>query len=267
MTCLADNLRQMRVSRGISQLELGLRLGVSQRHVSFVELARARPSRSLILSWARETGASSDERNAALVSAGFTPSVVELGAEHARNTPAFRVLSEMLEAHNPSPGIIFDADWIIRAMSEGGQWLCGVLMPDYLASTDGRPVEMDMIASVAHPGGLLSRVRNAAEVGYALLNQLRAEQLTRAMLRPRADCLEASLIERYGPCRPEHMRAAGEPQLQLVADTEVGTLCFLLVQTVFGLPQNVTHTSLRTELWFPTDDATRQAMMTRKRAV
>jgi transcriptional regulator with XRE-family HTH domain len=260
MTCLADNLRQMRASRGISQLELGLRLGVSQRHVSFVELARARPSRSLIISWARETGATSDERNAALVSAGFTPSIVEFGVEHARDTAAFEALSQMLEAHDPFPGIIFDADWMIRAMNQGGQWLCGVAMSEFLADMDGPIGEMDMIAAVAHSGGLLACVRNAAEVGYALLNQLRAEQLTRPSLRPRIDRLEGSLLERFGPWQAEQMRAAGETQLQLIADTELGTLTFLLVQTVFGLPQNVTHASLRTELWFPTDEATRRIM-------
>ncbi|WP_114953831.1 helix-turn-helix domain-containing protein [Sphingosinicella terrae] len=257
---LADILRQMRASARISQLELALRLGVSQRHVSFVELGRARPSRNLILSWAREAGASVDERNAALVSAGFAPAIVEFGSDPVQGSAAFRVLSDMLAAHDPFPGLIFDADWMIRAMNEAGQWLCGIAMADFLAGMDGPPSEMDMIASVAHPGGLLATVRNAAEVGFALLNQLRAEQLTRPSLRPRVDRLEESLRSRFGAQDAVHARAPGEPYLQLVADTAVGPLSFLLVQTVFGLPQNVTRESLRTELWFPVDEATRRVM-------
>lgn len=263
MTCLADNLRVMRTSRGIPQLELALRLGVSQRHVSFVELGRARPSRNLILSWARETGASMDERNAALVSAGFSPAFLEFGSEHVRNSPAFRALSEMLVAHEPYPGIVFDADWMICAMNECGQWLCTVGMAGFVTSMDGPPTEMDMIAAVAHPGGLLSRVRNAPEIGFALLTQLRAEQMTRPALRPRIDRLEESLKERFGHAAIGQPRAAGEPHLNLIMDTEFGTLSLLLVQTVFGLPQNVTPASLRTELWFPMDDHTRRVMALR----
>lgn len=263
--CLADNLRRMRTSCGISQMELALRLGISQRHVSFVELGRATPSKNLILSWVRETNASVDERNATLVSAGYSPAYIELGAQHMRDTPAFRALSDMLAAHEPFPGIVFDADWMIRAMSLGGQWLCSVGMPEFLATMNGPPAEMDMIAAVAHPGGLLSKVRNAREVGFALLKQLRAEAMTRPALRPRIDRLEISLNERFGSEPADYARAAGDPYLNLIVDSEFGTLSFLLVQTVFGLPQNVTHASLRTELWFPVDNATRRVMMTRGR--
>lgn len=252
----------MRASRGISQLELGLRLGVSQRHISFVELARANPSRSLILSWARETGATHDELSAALVSAGFTPNVLGFGNEYPCDSPAFRALSDMLNAHDPYPGIIFDADWMIHAMSRGGQWLCEICMPEFLRTMEGPIAEMDMIAAVTHPGGLLACVENASDVGFALLHQLRTEQLTRPSLQPRIDGLEASLLDRYGACDPTQRRAPGEPYVELFANTPAGRLSFLLVQTVFGLPQNVSHASLRTELWFPTNEKTRHAMAT-----
>lgn len=263
---VADILREMRTSRSFSQFELALRLGVSQRHVSFVESGRARPSRHLILSWARETGASVDERNAALLSAGFSPAIVEFGTGEIHGSATFAALRDMLAAHDPYPGLVFDADWMIRAMNEGGQWLCTVGMPDFLASMDGPPGEMDMIAALIHPAGMLSTLRNAPEVGYALLNQLRAEQLIRPALRPRVDRYHASLEARFGPCPAERRRAPGQPRLHIVADTVVGTLSFLLVQTVFGLPQNITQASPRTELWFPTDEFTRRLMATRGRA-
>ncbi|NZA25564.1 helix-turn-helix domain-containing protein [Luteimonas sp. SJ-92] len=253
----------MRASAAISQLELSLRLGVSQRHVSFVELGRALPSRGLILRWADATGATPDERNAALLGGGYSPAFFAFGAEHERGSPAFKALSDMLAAHEPNPGIIFDSDWMISAMNASGHWLCTLGMPDFLASMDGPPGEMDMIAAVSHPGGLLAKVRNAAEAGFALLRQLRTEQLTRPTLGPRVDRMERSLRERFGEDEDQRRRAAGDPHLQLVIDTELGTLAFLLVQTVFGLPQNVTQASLRTELWFPIDAETKRIMETR----
>lgn len=260
---LPNLLRQVRAAIGISQLELALRLGVSQRHVCFVEQGRARPSRHLLLAWMRETGASADEQNAAMLSAGYSPTFVELAPQQARRTPAFRALSDMITAHEPFPGLVFDADWMICAMNETGQWLCTIMMSDYLASIDGPPTEMDMIASVAHPGGLLSKVRNAPEIAYALLRQFRAEALVRPALSPRIDAYEREVRRRYGTEPADLSRAAGDPYLNLVLDLPGATMTFLLVQTVFGLPQNVSQASLRTELWFPVDQATRRLLMTR----
>lgn len=47
---LQTTLQTARKSKRLSQLELALRMGVSQRHVSFVESGRAQPSRELLLS-------------------------------------------------------------------------------------------------------------------------------------------------------------------------------------------------------------------------
>ena len=42
-------LKAWRQKRRLSQLDLALNSGVSQRHVSFLESGRAKPSRSMIL--------------------------------------------------------------------------------------------------------------------------------------------------------------------------------------------------------------------------
>ena len=51
----------------MSQLELGLRMGVSQRHVSFVESGRAQPSRELLANWLHALDLPLAQRNAALL--------------------------------------------------------------------------------------------------------------------------------------------------------------------------------------------------------
>ena len=48
---LPITLQQARRARRLSQLELSMRLLVSQRHVSFVESGRAKPSRELLMAW------------------------------------------------------------------------------------------------------------------------------------------------------------------------------------------------------------------------
>ena len=79
-TRLAELLKAMRRQAGVSQFELALRLGISQRHLSFVEIARARPSRSLLLAWIEELDAPISLCNAALLHAGYPPLRLSPGA-------------------------------------------------------------------------------------------------------------------------------------------------------------------------------------------
>jgi transcriptional regulator with XRE-family HTH domain len=72
-TALPATLRQVRGARRVSQLELSMRLRVSQRHVSFVESGRARPSRELLAAWLEELDAPLSLRNEAMLQAGFAP--------------------------------------------------------------------------------------------------------------------------------------------------------------------------------------------------
>ena len=263
MMLLGELLRHTRVARGISQFDLALELGVSQRHVSFVESGRARPSRDLILSWTREVGAPLSLRNAALLQAGFSPAYGQAGFDDARMAPALAALTRMLDMHEPFTGLVFDVDWIIRMTNPSGQWLASILLPDALGRAPDASHGLDMIGALTHPGGLLSRMRDPWTGGGALLDQLRSEQWMRPELKPRIDVYEQSLVDRFGRRPASDQRPPSEPCLNLVFDTEVATLSFFTIQSVFALPQDVTLASLRVELWFPADDATRVAMIER----
>ena len=121
-------LRMSRAAHRISQLELSLRLGVSQRHVSFVELGRARPGRELVLVWMNETSASLSLCNAALLKAGYAP--LSQGAAYPSAAVAgCEVAFQTIELHHPNPGIVFDADWYIVRMNAAARWLCSLSCP------------------------------------------------------------------------------------------------------------------------------------------
>ena len=66
-------LRQWRDLRGLSQLDLALRTGVSQKHVSFVESGRSRPSPQMIIDLSDALDVPLRERNAILLAAGHAP--------------------------------------------------------------------------------------------------------------------------------------------------------------------------------------------------
>jgi transcriptional regulator with XRE-family HTH domain len=126
---LCDTLQIARKSKRISQLELALRMGVSQRHVSFVESGRAQPSRELLLSWLHELQAPLALRNVALQQGGFAP--VYRGSElsDAVLAPVRDALGRLLAAHDPMPAMVIDAAWNVLQMNRGAQWLALTLMP------------------------------------------------------------------------------------------------------------------------------------------
>ena len=66
-------LRAWRRRRGASQLALALQSGVSQRHVSFLESGRARPSREMVVQLTSALDVPLRQRNAMLLAAGFAP--------------------------------------------------------------------------------------------------------------------------------------------------------------------------------------------------
>ena len=70
---LREILQHARKQKHLSQLELSMRLGISQRHLSFIESARARPSRGLLLRWLQALDVTPRTIGRALLLAGFAP--------------------------------------------------------------------------------------------------------------------------------------------------------------------------------------------------
>ncbi len=68
---LGHLLRAHRAGRGMSQLDLALRAGVSARHLSFVETGRSAPSREMVMGLAETLGLPLRDRNALLEAAGY----------------------------------------------------------------------------------------------------------------------------------------------------------------------------------------------------
>ncbi len=62
-----------RKRRGLSQLQLAMAASCSQRHVSFLELARSKPSREMVLRLAATLDIPLRHSNEMLLAAGFAP--------------------------------------------------------------------------------------------------------------------------------------------------------------------------------------------------
>jgi transcriptional regulator with XRE-family HTH domain len=182
---LPVTLQTARKSKRLSQLELALRIGVSQRHVSFVESGRAQPSRELLLAWLSELQAPLSLRNVALQQAGFAP--VYLGSElgDAVLAPIREALGRLLLAHDPMPAMVMDAAWNVLQMNRGARWLSITLMPWIAQLPPDQPI--NLLDAMLHPEGMTRHMTNLEEVAPAMLAHLRDDASVVPELLPRVE--------------------------------------------------------------------------------
>jgi transcriptional regulator with XRE-family HTH domain len=261
---LQSTLQTARKSKRLSQLELALRMGVSQRHVSFVESGRAQPSRELLLSWLHELQAPLALRNVALQQAGFAP--VYRGSELADAvlTPMRDALGKLLQAHDPMPAMVLDAAWNVLQMNRGAQWLATTLMPWLADLPSGQSV--NLIDAMLHPEGMTRHITNLGEVAPALLAHLRDDASVVPEILPRVEQLAQQMQERLGKRLLTPWPRQMAPVLTTRFATRHGELAFFSMFSTFGTPQDITLASLRVEHVFPADEATRAVLSAQLKA-
>ena len=92
-------LRDRRASRRLSQLELALRAGTTQRHLSFLESGRSTPGREMVIRLGESLELPLRERNELLLAAGFAPAYPQTPLEAEALAPVMDALDHILAAH------------------------------------------------------------------------------------------------------------------------------------------------------------------------
>jgi transcriptional regulator with XRE-family HTH domain len=256
---LQSTLQTARKTRRLSQLELALRMGVSQRHVSFVETGRAQPSRALLQAWLQELQAPLALRNVVMQQAGFAP--VYRGSElgDAVLAPVREALSRLLESHDPMPAMVMDSAWNVLQMNRGAQWMAKTLMPWLAQLPVGQPV--NLLDALLHPEGMAKHITNLEEVAPAMLAHLRDDASLVPELMPRVEQLSAQFQQRLGKKPLTHYTRQMAPVLTTRFATEFGELGFFSMFSTFGTPQDITLASLRVEHVFAADTATKAVLL------
>ncbi|MEA5452526.1 helix-turn-helix transcriptional regulator [Leptolyngbya sp. CCNP1308] len=254
---LTSTLRQVRKAQRLSQLELSLRLGVSQRHVSFVESGRAKPSRELLLAWLQELDAPLVVRNEVMLQAGYAPVYTAALLDDPALEQINSALAQLLFAHDPMPALVIDEHWNLLRLNRGGQWLAAALMPGAAVDLPPDNTPINLLDLLVHPEGFAKPIINLEEVGPTLLAHLRHEASVQPALTPKVDAFEAMLHSSLGT---ENLHTNWSrptaPVLTTRYATEYGELAFFSMFTTFGTPQDITLASLRVEHLFAADEAT-----------
>ena len=110
--------RHWRQFRKLSQLDLALAANVSQRHVSWLETGRSRPSREMVLRLSEAMEVPLRARNTLLQAAGFSAAYQESGLDEATMAPVL----DALAARNILGG--YDLSSAMPTL-EGGLLVCG----------------------------------------------------------------------------------------------------------------------------------------------
>jgi len=250
-------LRDWRLRRRLSQLELAGEADVSTRHLSYLETGRSEPSREMVLRLADRLDVPLRERNRWLAAAGFAPMFAERLFDDPALAAGRAAVERVLKAHEPWPALAVDGHWAMVAHN--------AVVPKLLAGCAAELLQppVNVLRLSLHPDGLAPRIANLREWRAHLLARL--ERQAAASGDAALEALHEEL-SRYPQPEAERVAAhgggTGDIVVPLVFDSAIGRLSFISTTTVFGTPNDVLLSELALETFLPADAATGEALRT-----
>ena len=250
-------LREWRLRRRVSQLNLAVEAGVSSRHVSFVETGRAQPSREMVLLLARVLDVPLRDRNDLLTAAGYAAMYRATDLDAPAMEQARRALDFMLRQQEPYPAIVVDRNWTILKANGGAVRLVEAFTdPAAAAEWGGNAMRL-----MFHPRGFRPHIVNWEAMAAALI-----QWLHRDVLNGLGGAETRHLLD-------DLLSYPGVPPRWRTLDLDVSTAPFLAIDfsrgdlhlryfsmlTSLGTPHDITLQELRVEAFFPADAATEEA--------
>lgn len=247
-------LREWRGRRRLSQIDLAIQAGTTQRHLSFLEQGRSVPGREIVSRLADSLQLTLRQRNALLSAAGFAPAHPESPPDAPLLEPVREALQHVLDGHLPYPAMVMDGfGELVAANSAFG------LLTDGVSESLLEP-PINVLRVALHPEGMAARIVNLDDWRRHILHGLRERGP-----HPRLDALIEELeayglpapggkpIESLGFAVPLHLRSPdGDVRLVATISTFVTAL-------------DVTIAELRLEAFLPADRET-AAILARRHA-
>ena len=251
-------LKEWREDRRRSQLDLALDVGVSTRHLSFVETGKARPSPELVLALAEHLDVPLRERNTLLLAAGYAPRYQHTPLDSEAMASVRAALGQLIRAHDPYPATVVDRHWNLVMANEGALTLVSGIAAHLLAAP------LNTYRADAAPRRHGAADREPRRMGPPPVGHPRPP--SRRYSRPRA----ASAAQRSRRL-PQHRRARHDvarsartcPRWSLrcgSASRGDAVQSWFSTNTSIGTPADITLDELHIELFHPADAATAAAV-------
>jgi transcriptional regulator with XRE-family HTH domain len=246
----AAMLRWWRHRRGWSQLDLAQRAEISQRHLSFLELGRAAPSRDMVARLAAALDLPFRQQNALLLAAGFAPLWRETELSAPELLQVRKALDYIMGQQEPFPAAAVDRHWNLLKANDGmtrlTEFLVGSLPPD---------AKVNLADALVAPDVLRPFIVNWEDVVRYFIRSVEADAAADGTPE------SAELLERllgYKGVREVlkkfSLEIGARPVLPLhFRKQDVSLQLFTTIATL-GTPQDIAAQELRVESFFPMDD-------------
>jgi transcriptional regulator with XRE-family HTH domain len=251
-TSFGARLRWWREQRGFSQLALAGRAGVSQRHLSFLELGRASPSREMVDRLATTLAMPLRQHNALLLAAGFAPAWRQRDLAAPDLAEVASALDYMLAQQEPYPAVVVDRHWnLLRANA------AAVRLVEFLVGPVAPGTLINLADALVAPDVLRPYLTNWGEVVRHFIRSVEADAATDGVIETTA--LLERLMGYKGVRQALSMapdKADSSPVLAMHFRKRDTSLRLFTTIATLGTPQDITLQELRIECFFPMDEET-----------
>ena len=254
---LGELLRRWREVRNKSQIALSLDAGVSQRHLSFIEVGRSSPSRVTLLGIADALEVPFRDRNVLLLAAGYAPMYPDAGWDDAEMRRVTEALKRLLRQHEPFPAVVMDRYWNVVLTNAAAPRFFGSFVD--LAA---RPTPRNLLHLMFDPEGMRPFIVNWDDVARSLIQRVYREAVGRVVDEKCQELMNSLLAY---PGAKSQWRA--EPGADGTSDLPVIPITFVKdgqklgyfsMLTTVAAPHTVATQELRLESMFPVDEETEE---------
>lgn len=252
-------LKTWRQTRKLSQLELALDAGVSQRHLSFVESGRAQPSRDLIVLLAETLEVPLRERNVLLRAGGFAPLFEQRHLNDDDMAGVRQALEMALRHHEPYPAVVVDRQWNMVLCNAAADRFIGLLgEPEAVWQRVDPSGGKNVLRMTFSEQGMRPLLKNWVQLAPLLLIRLQREssadpthQALRALYQELSQLPSVTALSSCGHL--QGWASALPPTLNMALGLGEATLNVFSMMSTFGTALDITAEELRTETFFPAD--------------
>jgi len=249
---IGEQLRFWRKHKNFSQLDLALESGVSNKHISFIETERSKPSKQMILTLCDVLNIPIRNRNEMLSTAGFADHYTRTPIDHAEMSRLRQTLEIILEKQEPYPLTVLDWEWNIILKNNAFDHITQTIRAEFPEFTSS----MNIAELVFSPNGFKTFLQNWEEVAITTLRRLQQEQQE----SPGRHHKILNNLKNYPGVAELALSATLERKSEpfIYVDFCMGeqTLKFLTTLTSFGTPIDITAAEIMIESYYPADDDT-----------
>ncbi len=249
---VGDFLRFWRKFNKMSQMDLALEVGVSTKHLSFVETGRSMPSRKLILKMAHSLNLPLRHRNSFLKAAGYASEFGEEPFNGEKMEIVRQALQRMLEKHEPYPAFVVNAAYTVLMSNSGYDQMINYLLGEHALKKYDNVYHLTFAED-----GLRPHIKDWPRIEQFMLNRLWDEAVSTqnselfvlyeeiSRLRTIQDPMDFQFDDNW-------------PIMSLTFEKDAMKASFFTMITTLGTPLDLTTQELRIESLFPADEDTKE---------